>query len=282
MHAFKNHWKYHAALFAVIVFMDMFGAYVLNAPNDFLQRFQYPYFFYLINYYLVFSLVYFLNFYLVCPRTIARRKILLFIVVVVVLYLVYAGTRFLLDEILVYSMVGQHNYLEGSRSFGFYVMDNSYHVTKALLFSTSLYLLFEFVTNNERMYQMQIAHKKAELSLLKTQLEPHFLFNTLNTFYAELIDTRPETARDIQRLSKLLRYVTYEADQEVMPLNKEIQFITDYIYFQRKRFEDNLFFDYVVEGVVGHQPIPSLVLVHFVENIFKHGILNDREYPAEL
>lgn len=190
--------------------------------------------------------------------------------------------RYVLEEVILFNITNIHNYFESSRKFGYYIMDNSYYATKAILFSTSLYLLLEFVENNTKMHSLQLEHKKAELSLLKTQLEPHFLFNTLNTFYTELVDTRPETAKDIHRLSQLLRYVTYETHQDFMPLNRELQFVADYIYFQKKRFEDNLFLDYEVEGIISDQPIPTLVFIHFVENIFKHGILNDKNNPAKL
>jgi len=278
----KQQWKYHIVLLSVIVIMDMFSFYVLNTSDDFFLRLRYPYFLYLINFYVVFFSVYFLNYYFICPRTIPKKKILQFISVVLILFLVYAAIRYLLDEVLLFNLTGVHNYFESSRKFGYYIMDNSYYATKAILFSTSLYLLVEFIDNNTRIHSLQLEHKKAELTLLKTQLEPHFLFNTLNTFYNELVDTRPETAKDIHRLSELLRYVTYEAHQDFMPLNRELQFVADYIHLQRKRFEDNLFLDYDVEGVIGHQPFPTLVLIHFVENIFKHGVLNDKNNPAKL
>lgn len=278
----KQQWKYHIVLLAVIVVMDMFSYYVLNASDDFFSRFQYPKFLYLISFYTVFISIYFLNYHVVCPRTISKKKIPLFIAAVIILFLIYSGMRYVLDEVLLFNITGIHNYFESSRRFSYYVMDNSYYATKAILFSTSLYLLLEFIESNTKIHSLQLEHKKAELSLLKTQLEPHFLFNTLNTFYTELVDTRPETAKDIHRLSQLLRYVTYETHQDFMPLNRELQFVADYIYFQKKRFEDNLFLDYEVEGIIGDQPIPTLVLIHFVENIFKHGILNDKQNPAKL
>jgi LytS/YehU family sensor histidine kinase len=68
-------------------------------------------------------------------------------------------------------------------------------------------------------------------------------------------------AKDIYRLSQLLRYVTYEAGNEFMPLSKEIKFIEDYL-FAPKRFEDTLFLEYTVEGIVGEQRGPSLVFIH--------------------
>jgi len=278
----KKHWKYHLILLALVTAMDVFRFYVLNGTDDFFQRLQYPYFLYLFSFYGVFCSIYFLNFFFICPRTIAKRKNLQFVTAMLMLLLVHSGLRYIVDEVLLFNLTGIHNYFESSRRFGYYVIDNSYYATKAILFSTSLYLLLEFIADKNKIHSLQLERKKAKLSLLKTQLEPHFLFNTLNTFYTELIDTQPETAKDIHRLAQLLRYVTYETQPDFMPLSSELQFISDYIYFQKKRFEDNLFLDYKIEGSTGDQPIPSLVLIHFVENIFKHGILNDKEIPAAL
>jgi len=262
--------------------MDMFGFYILNTSGDFFHRLRYPYVLYLISFYTVFFGMYFLNYSFICPRTISKKKIPQFIIAVLILFLVYSILRYVLDEIVLFNIIGIHNYFEGSRTFGYYIMDNSYYAIKAILFSTSLYLLFEYIDNNDRIHSLQLEHKKAELNLLKTQLEPHFLFNTLNTFYTELVDTRPETAKDIHRLSQLLRYVTYETHKDFMPLNRELKFVDDYIHLQRKRFEENLFLEYEVEGFISDQPFPTLVLIHFVENLFKHGVLNDIKNPATL
>jgi LytS/YehU family sensor histidine kinase len=77
-----------------------------------------------------------------------------------------------------------------------------------------------------------------------------------------------------------LRYVTYEAGTDFMPLSKEINFIEDYIYLHRKRFEDTLSLDYTIDGVVGDQSA-FVGFIHFVENIFKHGWLPIK-FPARI
>ncbi len=260
--------------------MFLFGEYVSTEGEGFKDKFQYPSFLYLITFFISFYTVYFLNYFLVCPRTVKKKQIPQFIVAAILLFLIYSGVRYLLEELLLFNITDRHNYDDGSRKFIFYVVDNSYYAVQAILYSTSLYLLFEYLENNKKMHTLQLEHKKAELNLLKSQLEPHFLFNTLNTFYTELVNVQPKTAKDIHRLSQLLRYVTYEAHQDFMPLNRELQFVSDYIFFQKKRFEDNLSLNYEVEGIIGNQPIPSLVLIHFIENIFKHGVLNDKASPA--
>lgn len=262
--------------------MDFFGDYVYKGVEGFWNNFKYPYVFNVLMFYISFYAIYIINYFIVCPKTLSKKRIGFYVLSIIILFFGFAIIRFLLEEVILFHFTGVHNYYEAARKFLYYTFDNTYYALKAILFSTALYLFFEYIENQDRINQLQLEHKKAELSFLKSQLEPHFLFNTLNSFYTDLVDTQPKTAKDIHRLSELLRYVTYEAQQDFMPLHKEIKFIEDYIYFYRKRFENYLFLEYTIEGIVADQKIPSLVLIHFVENIFKHGTTNKKETPAKI
>jgi sensor histidine kinase YesM len=273
---------FHFAILIIVVVMDFFSDYFYGGKTRFLENFQFPLDYTGIIIYLATAITYLLNFYIVCPFTLKKKKYLQFTIGIVLLIVVFGQIRYLFEEVILYHFTGKHNYFEASRQFFYYTFDNSYFAIKGLLYSTLLYFFFEYSTNLNRVHKLELDYKKAELSFLKSQLEPHFLFNTLNTFYTDLIDTQPDTAKDIHRLCELLRYVTYEAEQELMPLKKEIKFIEDYIYLHRKRFEDTLFLDYSIEGNVATQIVPSLVFIHFVENIFKHGIINDKQNPARI
>ena len=262
--------------------MDLFSDYVYGGFTAFQKNFQIPINFGEIIVYIATFTTYSLNFFVLCPMTLQKKQFLKFGVGVVILIVIFAGIRYFGEEVILFHLTGKHNYFEASRKFFFYTFDNSYFAIKGILYSTLLYMFFAFADNQNRIHNLELEYKKAELSLLKSQLEPHFLFNTLNTFYTDLIDTNPKTAKDIHRLSELLRYVTYEADYEVMSLNKELKFIEDYIYLHRARFEDTMFLEYKVEGNVNNQIVPSLVFIHFIENIFKHGIINQKDNPAKV
>ena len=282
MEILKKQRYFHLAIITIVILMDLFADYFYGGKEGFLNNFHTPIKFTRIIIYIATFATYFLNFYVVCHYTLKKKFYFRFFLSVIALILVFGQIRYLLEEVILYHFTGKHNYFEESRRFIFYTIDNSYFAIKGILYSTLLYIFYEYASNQNRVFQLELDYKKAELSFLKSQLEPHFLFNTLNTFYTELIDTQPNTAKDIHRLCELLRYVTYEAEQEMMPLKKEIKFIEDYIYLHRKRFEDTMFLDYKLEGNVAHQMVPSLVFIHFVENIFKHGIITDKENPAKI
>ncbi|WP_162274042.1 sensor histidine kinase [Polaribacter reichenbachii] len=209
-----------------------------------------------------------------CPDYLKKTKVVQFIVAIVGLILLFAGLRYVLQEIVLFNFTGIHNYYETSRRPIFYIIDNSYYAIKAILYSTLIYLAIKFMETND--------HNKAELNLLKSQISPHFLFNTLNAFYVELIDDKPETAKDIHKLSELLRYVTYDSQKDVVLLKNEIQFLKDYIHFFNKRFESDFSVTFQVTGNLKNQEIPSLILIHFIENLFKHGVVNDKKNPATI
>lgn len=272
----------HIAVILIVIFMDFFSDYFYGGKDGLLKNFQLPLNFNRIIIYTATFSTYFLNFYVVCPYSLKKKYYIRFFVGIIILIIVFGQIRYFLEEVILFHFTGNHNYFEVSRQFIFYTVDNSYFAFKGILYSTLLYTFYTYLANQNRMFQLELDYKKAELSFLKSQLEPHFLFNTLNTFYTELIDTQPDTAKAIHRLCDLLRYVTYEAEHEMMPLKKEIKFIEDYIYLHRKRFEDTLFLEYKLEGTIDDQVVPTLVFIHFVENIFKHGVINDRHNPAKI
>jgi two-component system LytT family sensor kinase len=278
----KKQWYFHLAVVLTIVLMDLFSDYVYGGSDKFLSNFHLPLNYNRLIIYVATFTTYALNFFFVCPFTLRKKQYLRFAVGIVLLIVFFGRVRYLFEEVILYHFTGKHNYFEESRKFLFYTFDNSYFAVKGILYSTLVYFFFEYAINQHRIYNLELDYNKAELSLLKSQLEPHFLFNTLNAFYTDLIDEKPKIAKDILRLCQLLRYVTYEAGTDFMPLSKEISFIEDYIYLHRKRFEDTLFLDYTIDGVVTDQRVPSLVFIHFVENIFKHGVVTNKEFPARI
>lgn len=112
-----------------------------------------------------------------------------------------------------------------------------------------------------------------ELSFLKAQVNPHFLFNTLNSIYARIFDTDEQAANLVLQLSELMRYNLYETDQPSIGLDKELAYIQNYLDLERNRLTDqNVVIDYEQKGNPAGYQIAPLLLIAFVENAFKHGI----------
>ncbi|MBQ0736311.1 sensor histidine kinase [Aquimarina celericrescens] len=270
---FKKEWKYHLVLALILIGLEIMKM-LLTQELNITKSFDTSHLWLRATFIISCTVIYFTNFKLVCPRFLKKNTLTQFFISVPVLIFTFAAVRYVLEEIIVFEITGQHNYYEESRRFWYYIVDNSYFALPPILYSTMVYLVLKLIEDKDL--------NKAELDLLKSQISPHFLFNTLNAFYVELIDDKPKVAKDIHKLSELLRYVTYDSKQDFVSLQSEIQFLKDYIHFFNKRFEEELSIQFLITGSIQNQQIPSLVLIHFVENLFKHGVVNDKNNPAEI
>lgn len=142
------------------------------------------------------------------------------------------------------------------------------------LFGFNVGIKIFFKTEKDQMLLQQLESKNMEqqLEYLKYQISPHFFMNTLNNIHA-LIDIDPEKAKDtLVELSKMMRYLLYEADKPLVPLKREDQFICSYIKLMRLRFTEKVEIRIDHPQQVPNAMTPPLLIINFVENAFKHGI----------
>ena len=134
-------------------------------------------------------------------------------------------------------------------------------------------VLSALIRTNNRLKQTEKEKVNAELSYLKAQINPHFLFNTLNSIYSSAIEENADnTASAVVKLSGMMRYVISEAHNDYVSLEKEINYITDYIDLQKIRLGETVNLQYHVTGYSTGKKIAPLVLISFIENAFKHGV----------
>jgi len=119
--------------------------------------------------------------------------------------------------------------------------------------------------------QLSRENIQAELQLLKAQVHPHFLFNTLNNIYSFVLTKDNRAAGLVDKLSGIINYMTTEGEKPLVPLEKEIQLINDYIGLERVRYGNRLLMDVKINGNLENKMIAPLLLIPFVENCFKHG-----------
>tara|TARA_R110002051_G_scaffold281538_1_gene343157 strand:- start:7359 stop:8075 length:717 start_codon:yes stop_codon:yes gene_type:complete len=128
--------------------------------------------------------------------------------------------------------------------------------------------------------KLKFANKESELNILKSQVNPHFLFNTLNTLYATALqENAPITAESTAKLANLIRYMQNDISKDFIPLENEIKYLEDYIYIQKLRCEITPNIETNFKNIEHHKISPGL-LIPFVENAFKYGI--DPNKPSSL
>lgn len=133
--------------------------------------------------------------------------------------------------------------------------------------------------HQHRSLQLQKENTEAQLQLLTAQVHPHFLFNTLNNIYSKTQKESPDGSQMIMGLSDLLRYILYEGRKALVPLDKELQMILEYINLEKIRYGNKLELYYQITGKTKDIYIAPMLLLPFVENCFKHGASNMLQNP---
>lgn len=177
-------------------------------------------------------------------------------------------------------------YLFTTKSFAdqFGSMFSSHFFTAA--FYVGITSFFKFVKDWLQLQEMtlkiaQIEREKleAELNTLKSQLNPHFLFNSLNNIYSLALTNSPKTPDIILKLSDLMRHVLYESRENFIPIKNELDFLTNFIDLQRIRLNNQIDIQYTVEGNIPERKVIPLIFEPFIDNAFKHGLRNPAPSP---
>jgi len=139
--------------------------------------------------------------------------------------------------------------------------------------------IYNYIKLKQATQQLRIEKQEAELNYLKSQTNPHFLFNTLNNIYSLARDKSDLAPESILRLSKMLRFMLYETGGAYIAIEQEIKIINDYIELEKLRYDESLQvnFNHNLEDM--KQAMPPLLLIPLVENAFKHGVSETRSRP---
>lgn len=147
--------------------------------------------------------------------------------------------------------------------------------------SVSLWLLSIVMsivwTFYNRLKQTENERLSAQIASLKSQINPHFLFNTLNNIYATVIDTSPKAADMVDKLSEMMRYTMRDTQQDFVSLEDEINYVSNYIELQRLRLDRSVKLEYYILEDIPALQIAPMLLIPFIENAFKHGVNSEQK-----
>ncbi len=141
-----------------------------------------------------------------------------------------------------------------------------------MLVSTVLRVVMDWWRYQNEKQALVTQTVQSELRFLKSQINPHFLFNTLNNLYALTLKKSDKAPEIVLKLSEIMRYMLYECNEKQVPLSKEIQYIYNYLDLERLRQPKDADIRFVVEGHISDQMVAPLLFVPFLENSFKHGL----------
>lgn len=167
----KNTLKYHLMLGTIIVLMGIFSNYLYIGAEQFINNFSVRRILLKITFLITFFTIYTINYRVICAKTLPQKNLLYFFGGAFSLLFIFAGIRYILDEVILFQFTGLHNYYEDKRTFGYYVFDNSSYAIQALLFSTLMYLFFSYIKNKDEEHEQEMASRTA---ILKQQVEELF------------------------------------------------------------------------------------------------------------
>ncbi len=248
-------------------FQDAFGDFYSEPWRCLLQY----------NFYFIIVLwsvgVYLLLFYLY-----PKRKISLLIGSMLLLSVFMISYRYLFEEVILFQIFERNNYNPNVK-LHYYFLDNIYYGVLYGFVGFVVYFMESSVYNERLKNEYLLEKEKAELSMLKSQINPHFLFNSLNNIYSLVYNKSAHALDAVAKLSSMLRYSVYE-NEEFIQIGKELNYINDFIELEKFRYakEPNVEIRIEQKDIL----IAPFLLIPFVENAFKHGDLSDEKHPVKI
>ncbi len=222
-------------------------------------------------------IVVYINWFVLIPRFLYKNKLLqYFLILVLILLIVAIGHRYFMlywgyPNFFPQWMQGQK--IEPLRFAK--LIQAVLIIVSPVAFTTGFKLFMDWYRQRRETEVLIQEKTSAELKFLRSQTNPHFLFNTLNSIYGLALEKSEKTPSLILKLSDILSYTLYESNTNEVPLTKELKLIENIIALEKERYEKRVEIEYVVKGDIESVKIPPLILVPFIENAFKHGLKNE-------
>lgn len=268
-HLYKVSLKHH-----ILFWLVYFTLNVLRWGSYFDNVLEYPYLYSfktnLLGYPIHMILCY-LNIYILMPRFAFKKKYPLFILLILSAIFIMVIVKFNLT----YFLVNHNVWPEGPETTTTltlnYIVEMMFGELYVITFVTAIKITLDFLEEHKRVTDLEKAQLETELLFLKTQISPHFFFNTLNNIYSLAVEKSKKTPKIILKLSELMRYLLYDTKSKKQSLEKEILCIQNYLDLERVRHNDELEIEMSISGDIEDKEIAPIILLTFIENAFKHG-----------
>ncbi|MFC6266930.1 sensor histidine kinase [Frigoriflavimonas asaccharolytica] len=228
-----------------------------------------------ISFFIASFICFYINYLFVVPKLFDVNRLYKVVIGFFISAIVFGCVRYSIEEILLPKLVGYGNY-NGKVNISYYLYNNIYW-SSAPIFISTVFCLFKLFSSSEKEKQELITTtKNAQLQALKSQINPHFIFNSLNNIYSLVYQKSDNALVAIEELSQLLRYSTKDLEKDYIPLEKEIGYIHSLIALEKLRIKNPELLN--IENNINHPKleISPMLLVPFVENAFKHGDFKEK------
>lgn len=245
------------------------------------EKFSYHIIVLKITYFIARILSFYILYLFVFPKIFRQDKLYSAVFVFLIGLFCFTGLRYLLEELILPVTFGFRNYKENT-GLTYYFFDNISRSTFITFIAGILWVLEKYGIAENDKKQLLLEKKQAELQALKTQINPHFIFNSLNNIYSLVYQKSDKALPAIEELSQLLRYSTKDLEKDVITVDKEVGYIDSLIALEKLRIRNPELFQIHKDIQYPHLKISPMLLVPFVENAFKHGDFRGKGFEMKI
>jgi sensor histidine kinase YesM len=219
----------------------------------------------------VLLIIFYFNYFFLIPRFLLTKKYwlyFLFLLLAITIVFLLSGVLFLFSDFTPQKLAITNPVIE--------------KIIPVIIVNAILLWLLSIVSSilgalYNRLKQTESEKLTAQIASLKSQINPHFLFNTLNNIYATAIDTSPKAADMVDKLSEMMRYTMKDIQQDFVLLEDEINYVDNFIELQKMRLDRSVKLEYHSLENIPALPIAPMLLIPFIENAFKHGVNSEQK-----
>lgn len=261
----------HIAFWAVIIFANTF--IYGTRENQYLRQFiiemaSLPHF----------MLAAYINLYILLPRYLVKKKYTQYFTLVLILLFITSNIQHFIFEEFINPKISRPEQVEFHLTYLPVILWHMFWILTPILFITSSIKLYkQWYFRGQQNQELAREKLVAELNYLKAQVNPHFLFNTLNNLYSLTLQKSESAPQIVLKLSGLMRYMLHDSQEAKIELSKELVYIQSYIELEKIRYGERLEISFNVHGDIKNKYIAPLILIPFIENAFKHGASNITE-----
>lgn len=220
--------------------------------------------------------------YVLLPRFVFRKKIISYVVFFFIALLIF----YVIRTELIFMFINENVWPESQTPQRAYAFN---HILVVFLIgvydvglATTIKLTTDWIFERKRNENLQATQLQTELQFLKTQIQPHFFFNTLNNLYALTLDKSKQAPEVVLKLSEIMEYILYDAKEKKVRLFNEIKYVQNYIDLEKLRYGEKVKVKINMQGDIEAQNVPPLLFLPFIENCFKHGTIDTNKLNVKI
>jgi len=227
--------------------------------------------------------IFYANFLVLVPKLVRTKKIILYIVALFILFSLLAPIHKYVYATLLPQKFGWYSYVYVDKlnfwlSFQTLLFENYVYI----FFSIAISYVGEYFETQKKQQELEKEQAITELAYLKSQINPHFLFNTLNDIYSLTYQKAEMAPEAVLKLSELLRYMLKESNDRFASVEREINYLKNVVELFEIGQKGSAYIDLEINGDYKNKKIAPLILINFIENAFKHGIVSDPKNPVRI